>query len=305
MSNEYATVLAGIRGIKTKKMEQLAAMSPEYASLRDQYNDLCKHAIDAAVSGDGYERAVQSMLSFAEDMRLRQADILHSLGLPDDYLQPEYACDKCMDTGYIGGYERRLCTCARARLIKRDSDLEHMPRFTDFDDAIFTDKNQLEKAKTIRDFLMSYCSDFPNNEKPNLFFNSPPGLGKTFLLGCTTRELFERGHNARMLTAYELTDLFKGEHIEQKPCMKKLKNTAFLVIDDLGVEPIYKNISREYLFILLNERIKLGRHTAVSSNLTVTQLQEKYGDRIMSRIMDKKMGMHFMLSGSDLRHSGR
>lgn len=302
LSNEYATVLANIRGIRNEKMEQLAEMSPEYAQIRDEYTRLCRLAINAAVSGEGYEEAMERMMAFAEDMQGMQKLILKRLNLPDDFLRPEYDCPICKDTGYVGSYERRLCSCAKAKRMQQ-SDLSRLPRFSDFNEAIYQSDEQRRQAKKLRDYLMGYAAAFPDNDRPNMFINSAAGLGKTFLLGCAARDIAERGHRMQMLTAYELTQLFKGEHIEQKPCLNKLKKLDFLVIDDLGVEPIYKNISLEYMFILINERMQLRKPTAISSNLGLDSLQDKYGERLMSRILDKSLARYFVLNGKDLRLS--
>lgn len=304
MMNEYTAIQARRRQTTNSRQSRLLELSPEYAAMMAEYQRLCGQAA-AAISEGGYEAAKAEMENYASTMDDKLTKILSGLNLPADYLEPVYDCPICMDTGYVGGTERRLCSCARQRKNRKQSDLSHMPCFDEYDEGIFRDDEQKQRTGKLRDFLIKYAENFPDNDKPNLYINSKAGLGKTFLLGCTARMVGERGFGVNMLTAYELTNLFKGEHIEQQPCMGKLKSVDFLVIDDLGVEPIYKNISVEYLYILLNERNRRHKPTAISTNLPMNDLLEKYGERIMSRVMDKSIGSHFGLTGSDLRLNKR
>ncbi len=74
-----------------------------------------------------------------------------------------------------------------------------------------------------------------------------------------------------------------------------------MLIDDLGTEPMMRNITVEYLFTLLNERMAAKRHTVVATNLTPVQLQERYGERVASRLLDKTCCAPVQLRGRDLR----
>ena len=74
-----------------------------------------------------------------------------------------------------------------------------------------------------------------------------------------------------------------------------------LLIDDLGTEPMMRNITVEYLFTLLNERIAAKRHTVIATNLSPVQLQERYGERVMSRILDRSRGVALKFVGRDVR----
>ena len=62
-----------------------------------------------------------------------------------------------------------------------------------------------------------------------------------------------------------------------------------------------RNITVEYLFLLLNERAAAKRHTVIATNLTATQLQERYGERVSSRLLDRSVCGVVQLRGKDLR----
>ncbi len=60
-----------------------------------------------------------------------------------------------------------------------------------------------------------------------------------------------------------------------------------LVIDDLGTEQTYKNVTQEYLFAVLNERLTNGKKTFISTNLSLENLKDKYDNRIFSRLIQQ------------------
>ena len=80
-----------------------------------------------------------------------------------------------------------------------------------------------------------------------------------------------------------------------------LLDAPLLLIDDLGAEPLMRNITIEYLFLLLSERGLRDRHTVITTNLTPVQLQERYGERVSSRLLNRDTTGIIKLTGKDLR----
>ena len=83
-----------------------------------------------------------------------------------------------------------------------------------------------------------------------------------------------------------------------------LLETPFLLVDDLGTEPMMRNITVEYLFLLINERMEAGLSTMATTNLTPAQIQERYGERVCSRLFDRASALTIKLEGKDLRLHG-
>ena len=82
---------------------------------------------------------------------------------------------------------------------------------------------------------------------------------------------------------------------------EQLLSVPLLLIDDLGSEPMMRNITVEYLFTLLNERMAARRHTVIATNLSPLQLQQTYGERVSSRLLDRTRCAVIKLEGKDLR----
>ena len=60
----------------------------------------------------------------------------------------------------------------------------------------------------------------------------------------------------------------------------------------------------EYLFLLVNERMEAALPTMFTTNLTPAQIQERYGERVCSRLFDRSRALAIKLEGKDLRLHG-
>lgn len=80
-----------------------------------------------------------------------------------------------------------------------------------------------------------------------------------------------------------------------------LMESDVLMIDDLGSEPLFDNVTVTQLFNVLNERMNAGKATVLSSNLTMKEIRERYTERIASRLSDNRSSYEYRFFGSDLR----
>ena len=83
--------------------------------------------------------------------------------------------------------------------------------------------------------------------------------------------------------------------------LEPLLTCDVLVIDDLGTEPINKNVTLEYLYLVINERQLAGKPTIITTNLTPDGVINRYGERIFSRINNKLISLNIKLDGQDMR----
>ena len=108
-------------------------------------------------------------------------------------------------------------------------------------------------------------------------------------------------------TAYRMFDAMRKRHMGDDggaDAFAALLEVPLLLVDDLGTEPLMRNITVEYLFLLLNERMEAGLSTMVTTNLTPAQIQERYGERVCSRLFDRSSALTIKLEGKDLRLHG-
>ena len=255
-----------------------------------------------------------SLASQMADMNRRITDKLKEGGLPEDYLQPVYTCAACKDEGYLYDPSRRMCDCLKQafnrRLLEESGLAGDAHTFETFDETIFSDEpderglSQRKAAVAIRNACLQYADSFPETPVRDLLLMGKSGLGKTFLLQCIAHRVAQRGFLPTYTSAYRLFETARKAYIENdSDVLAPMMEAQLLLIDDLGTEPLMNNITVTQLFNLLNERQMAGRHTVISTNLTMSEMQERYTERITSRFLDATGCRRLTFIGGDIRRN--
>ncbi len=230
--------------------------------------------------------------------------ILAKLGLTKFDLLPQYSCKNCKDTGYVEG---RTCECLKKLTqvaLATQSGMNGMLRFSfeTCDKKLLEENPVMEKAYKI---AHKYVAEFPKFPYPNLVLMGDVGAGKTYLIECIASALIKKGVYVVFSTAYDLNETMQNSFgttvMEREAILSPYFESDVLVIDDLGCEPMLRNITITNLFTILNERERLGLNTIISTNLNPAEIQERYGDRIMSRMLNRRTTLTIPLTGKDLR----
>ncbi|MGI6169243.1 MAG: ATP-binding protein [Christensenellales bacterium] len=247
------------------------------------------------------EKTIDGAYGRIEALRRKKQKLLDQHPEEAFLLQPVYDCAECQDKGMIG---RRRCHCLVNAMI--ESGQVNMPlidrqTFDTFDLNVFPPGSQREQMGRVFAIFREYADAFPSVEKPNIHLFGGTGLGKTFLLSSLARAVLERGYRVSSFTAYRLIQRFLDFHLGRSAGIDDILEADLLIIDDLGTEPIYRNVSREYLFTVINERICSCRPTVVATNLMADALMQQYGERVCSRLFDGQYTRVLRLEGKDLR----
>lgn len=231
-------------------------------------------------------------------LQAERADLLAKSGFAESDFIPRYTCPCCEDTGYIKGV---MCGCLKKRLAERiGGDREPGATFADFSEAIYTNETQRRRMYRVRAYCEAYAEAFPHNDQKGILFVGKAGLGKSFLLGCIAARVRERGYSAVKLTAYRLiNDVMDSIRARETP--NDYLRPALLIIDDLGVEPMIPKITLENLFFILNERQSEEKATLIATNLSPAMLEERYGERMFSRLAAPRLFKTILVDGEDLR----
>jgi len=257
--------------------------------------------------------AQQSLPSLMADMNRQIKEKLVSGGYPEDYLQPVYTCPLCKDEGYVFDPSRRMCTCLNQELNRRlleEAGLSgDQQTFENFNSELFSEEpegasgvTQRQMADLIRKTCETFADTFPDTPHLNLLLMGHSGLGKTYLLRSIAHRTAQRGFQPTYTSAYHLLELARKGYMENSSApLAPLMEAPLLLIDDLGTEPLMQNITVTQLFNLLNERQLRGLHTVISTNLTMSELKERYTERIASRLMDTSCWRRVSFIGSDIR----
>ncbi len=242
-------------------------------------------------------------------LRELNAKLLVEAGFDPHYLDPIYSCCLCQDTGLLE--DATHCECFKKRLLEDKLDSARLTdnaiSFEQFDLNLFDNtpiengKSQRDMMARIRDLCVTYADSFPSCP-PILLLSGGIGLGKTYVSKCIMRRVIERGHTAASFTAYRLFSLFHQHRLGEDVDLDPILEVPLLIIDDIGTEPMTKNVTIEYFFDLLNERGSAGRKTIIVTNLPFHDLDERYGERIFSRLMDARFSQKILFKGRDIRY---
>lgn len=224
-------------------------------------------------------------------------DLLKQFNLNLSDLQPKYQCDNCRDTGAING---TICSCLQRRVNNRCSNLlSCQSHFYKFSDCDFKIMNELDKK--VYGKLKSWCENYPNINIKNINILGKPGSGKTFFLECMANELRNKGIVVGYQTAIEINELARQYHIGNSFQFSDSINADILLIDDLGTEPMFNNITKEYFYNLINMRQVKNLPTIITSNLSFQDILNRYGERIVSRLANKSISLTISLTSEDKR----
>lgn len=228
--------------------------------------------------------------------RDQQKQLLAKYKVNENRLVPQFSCAKCQDTGYVGNV---ACDCLqkeiRALLIK-DANVK-MPNCTFLQS---TEKDKHNRA--VYKKAQSLCQ---KNTSTNVLLSGATGTGKTYLLSACANECLANDKSVLFVTAYSLNETFLECHLAdlstKQLVMDNILDVDALFIDDLGTENVYNNVTAEYLFTVINERIARGKQTFISTNLALADIRNRYDERFFSRLVDKNITFVAQLVGADKR----
>lgn len=304
LERAYAQRRAENEADRAERLNEARRLSPAIAHLQGEIaSALSEGARSMLLPGDA-RAAADALKARVGALSGEISARLKGIGLPPDYLDMRYRCRGCRDTGYVGDALQTRCSCFERQLLtmqfeRAQGNAEH--RFERFDPSIFPSEAQRAQAEGAR----AMCEDYARRAAGaplNLVLMGASGLGKTFLLDSIAHLLVERGHPALMVTGFRMFEAMRAYHLsDDSGAFEQLLECPCLLIDDLGTEPMFKNITVEYLFTLLNERVAARRRTAIATNLMPVQLIERYGERVVSRLLDRQAAEVVRLTGEDLR----
>ncbi len=299
---EYEEKQIKSRHILEARLLDIRTSYPEYAALEDDVSSLSVSYTKRLI--DGETDAKRKLSDALRALTLKKEAFLAKKGYPADYLASVYDCPDCHDTGYAG---LEKCHCFKRRIIEllyRQSNLAGtllQENFDTLDYSYFSEPalSDYKKAVTVsKAFVESF-----DQTSQNLLFMGTVGTGKTFLSNCIAKALIDSAHSVIYFSAASLFDTFAGYMFgKDKAAFDNFCNDLYhcdlVIVDDLGTE-LESSFVTSCFFSFLNERQQLGKSTLITTNLNLQELNQKYSDRICSRIIGNYEIC--LLTGADIR----
>ena len=308
----YAQAIETIKARRRAAQEQQEARTdkirqeiPETAELERQLRSACMSIAGAMGSADcaGKLRAIEQHTREADAM-LRK--LLAAHGYPADYLDVHYTCPECCDTGFVGG---KPCICLEretgrisAEQMNRHSRLA-LSSFETFSLHYYSslpEEQYLAMEQNLQ-FCKQYAADFSPSSCGNVLMIGNTGLGKTHLSLSVASVLLQNGYSVIYDSVGDLLHKLEQEHFGRKDgddTLDTLLECDLLILDDFGTE-FDTSFTRSMIYTIINSRINSGKPMIINTNLTPNEIKERYGDRILSRLLFASKILHFY--GSDIR----
>lgn len=242
-----------------------------------------------------------------ETVREEKQKVLSEMKLKNSDLKPKYDCKICSDSGFVDG---RPCVCYKKRknieLIKAFGlSANEACSFENFDTKICQNEKQAETLKKMASKLSKWAEKYPKNEKNNILIIGKTGVGKTYLTSCLANELMKKDVSVCFTSAFDLNESFLKYHTSfdktKYSWIEPFIEADVLFIDDLGTEPKLKNVTINYLYLVLSERERFSRPIIITTNQLPQEILSRYDERISSRLCNKQYASMFLIEGDDLR----
>ncbi len=305
---DYELVQNRNRRLLEDRENEIFQKIPKYRQLVESTGALAKSYAMKLL--DGEDKAIDTLKNELADLSHQKKLLLSQHGYPASYLDPIFNCPLCQDTGYLTDQagSREKCRCFRQKeitLLYEQSNIQKTIEKENFSTLSFEyyegeDRKRFQEAVRISlDFVQNFEQDYQN-----LLFYGTVGTGKSFLSGCIAKELLQTGHSVIYFSSAGLFDTLARYSFDAKAketlynFYKDLYNCDLVIIDDLGTE-LTNSFVTSQLFTCLNERYLRRKATIISTNLNLEDLQDRYSDRIFSRLTSNFTICK--LSGPDIR----
>ncbi len=312
--DEFAKKRQNAVNTAQERKEEMDRICPQLKEIDKALSMTGMKIFSSSLEGkDGLEKRIKALRKESRELLDDKKRILKLMGKPENYLDVNYSCEKCGDTGYIG---INMCTCMKKALAKCAYESSGLGEalaeqgFDNFDLSFYSDEKK-DGGISPRDnmtYVLSEAKDYvkkfgkPGNSQ-NLLFVGSTGLGKTHLSTAIAKGVIDKGYDVvydtmqNIMHIFELSTFPKDESASQDA--ERYTQSSLLIIDDLGTE-LKSRFSQNVLYNILNTRIMSGKPMIINTNLDdAKEFQKQYDDRINSRLIGNFRTFKFY--GDDIR----
>lgn len=297
------------REIQREHIEKAERTIPQIREMRKQLAAGGARLSVILLGSGSAKQAVKEISVENIEIKRKIKQLLTDNGFDENYLDPVFSCEKCRDTGIDEG-KRCHCFMSDVQRFQCD-DLNkasgmNLCSFDTFDISLYPDKHSGSDSDTPRQAMekvFRYCVNFSKDfHLPcnGILMSGKTGLGKTHLSLAIGSEVIKKGYSVIYGSAPDLLRKVEKEHFnkeEETDTAPVLQDCDLLILDDLGAE-FDSKFNQAFLYNLINTRMNKGKPAIISTNYTLSEIKERYGERIMSRLLTMK---NLPFYGNDIR----
>ena len=212
------------RRIDRRRLEQMAAQSRRMDEIAEKIPEVMEIRRKLAMTSAEISKVIlQRKTNLAEglarieevNLRLqqRERELMQQAGYPVDYLEMQYTCPKCRDTGFVDGVR---CECLKAEMrrlsveqLNASSPFQECS-FEDFDLSFYPDvidPQSGQNPRVVMTKVLNFCRNYAEKFNPHcqgLFMFGQTGLGKTHLSRAIAGVVAAKGYNVVCGSAQDL-----------------------------------------------------------------------------------------------------
>lgn len=297
----------------SRRIREFEENNPEYTALKQEMIDSVRDVV-SAMGAD--KENMQKILIYQRGRNLAAQDgikrMLKERGLPENYLEANYTCSRCSDTGI--DKDSNVCSCFTELLRQvafEEAGKKSPLKFSTFEDFrldYYTDEknpefrcSSRERANEIFSLCKNYADDFDLTSQ-SLLMVGETGLGKTHLSLAIAGEAIKKGYKVLYNSAQNIFNELQKEYFGRSESRGQFEalvlESDLLILDDLGAE-FSTQFTDAALYNIINTRINTSLPTIISTNLPLPELENRYSRRISSRLIGEYLLLRFF--GNDVR----
>lgn len=271
-------------------------------------------AVRALIKGGDTKSALEELKNNSLEAQRQFEAVLNENGYTLSDLEPDYFCKKCGDTGYYELDNKTvMCDClknarteAACEELNRSSPLR-LSTFEDFDLRYYSmdiDERYPRSPYDQMSKILSFCKKYADNfslSSGNIFMCGKTGLGKTHLSLAIANEVIKKGYGVIYAPAPKIVATLEKEQFSRDRNFtdeSMFIDCDLLIVDDLGTE-FSTQFSTSAIYNLFNDRLLSGKPIIINTNCELTELEELYTERFVSRIIGEATKLDFF--GTDVR----
>lgn len=295
-----------------EKLNDVTKSCPEIKEINDEINQTSVLLAKNILNGNSdIDNSIEKIKKINLEAQNKIEKLLTENGYAKDYLDLSPHCKVCYDTGFLSNGD--YCDCRKkiaGSIISKEFEKTTSLKLKDFKSFSLNYYSKDKDSNNISPYdqmseILSKCISFAENFTPGskgFILRGNTGLGKTHLSLAIANEVLKKGYNVVYLSSFELTknlsNAFFNKNLNDDDFYYFLSEIDLLIIDDLGTE-FETNFSLSSLYEIINKRILTNKSLIVSTNLSVKEIENRYNERIVSRLFSELTPLVFL--GSDIR----